>query len=147
MTRPLVMTLALFALAACATLRNKPDVDELKPTIEAFHQRARWKDFRGAADLIVPERRTSYVKARMKTDDERDLFITDYELEDARISTEGVAEVVTKLSWYRLPSVSAKTAVVSSVFVWREGKWWLESQDDGPFPELAAALAPRDAGR
>ncbi|MDX2010964.1 MAG: hypothetical protein SFW67_12265 [Myxococcaceae bacterium] len=144
MTRRVLQVLACAALSACATMRNKPDVEELKPTIEAFHQRARWKDFRGAADLIVPERRTSYVKARLKTDDERDLFITDYELEDAKISSDGTAEVVSKMTWYRLPSASTKTTVVVSVFVWREGKWWLESQDDGPFPELAAA--PRADG-
>ncbi|MCU0695207.1 MAG: hypothetical protein MUC96_01610 [Myxococcaceae bacterium] len=144
MTNRVLSALACAALSACATMRSKPDVEELKPTIEAFHQRARWKDFRAAADLIVPERRTSYVKARLKTDDERDLFITDYELEDAKLSGDGTAEVVSKMTWYRLPSASAKTTVVVSVFVWREGKWWLESQEDGPFPELAAT--PRADG-
>jgi hypothetical protein len=142
MTNQVFPLLALALFASCATMRNKPDVDELKPTIEAFHQRARWKDFRGAADLIVPERRSSYVKARLTTDDERDLFITDYELEDAKISNEGTAEVISKVTWYRLPSASTKTTVVTSVFVWREGRWWLESQDDGPFPELAQAPRP-----
>lgn len=135
-----------FLASACATMRAKPDAEELKPAIEAFHQRARWKDFRGAADLIVPERRSAFIKARSKSDDEKDLFVTNFELEDAKVSTDGVAEVVSRISWYRLPSNVEKTATVTSVFVWREGKWWIESQDDGPFPDLRPAPAATDGG-
>jgi hypothetical protein len=149
---PRTLVLLVAAVLSCAGLRAKPDVEELKPTIEAFHQRSRWKDFRGAADLIVPERRTAFVKARSKTNDEKDLFITNFDLEDAKISSDGLAEVVSRISWYRLPSNVEKTATVTSVFVWREGKWWLESQDEGPFPDLmpapdaAAKRAAADAG-
>lgn len=141
------MVLLLSTLSACAAWRARPDVEELKPAIEAFHQRARWKDFRGAADLLVPERRKAFVKARTKTDDERDLFITNFDLEDAKVSGAGVAEVVSRVSWYRLPSNVEKTATLTSVFVWRDGKWWLESQDDGPFPDLMPAPElPGDGG-
>lgn len=129
----------LLLLLSCAGLRAKPDVEELKPAIEAFHQRARWKDFRGAADLIVPERRSAFVKERMKGGDEKDLFVTNFELEDAKISADGIAEVVSRISWYRLPSNTEKTATVTNIFVWREAHWWLESQDDGPFPDLKPA--------
>ncbi|MBE2253588.1 MAG: hypothetical protein IAE78_28930 [Myxococcus sp.] len=120
-------------------MRARPDVDDLKPAIELFHQRARWKDFRGAADLLVPDRRKPFVKARTRTDDERDLFITNFDLEDAKVSGAGTAEVVSRISWYRLPSNVEKTATVTSVFVWSDGRWWLESQDDGPFPDLMPA--------
>jgi hypothetical protein len=141
-----MLVLLLSMLQACAGWRARPDVEELKPTIEAFHQRARWKDFRGAAELLVPERRKAFVKARTKADDERDLFITNFDLEDAKVA-ESVAEVVSRISWYRLPSNVEKTATLTSVFVWREGKWWLESQDDGPFPELMPAPElPKDGG-
>ncbi|MBM4776950.1 MAG: hypothetical protein GQE15_04535 [Archangiaceae bacterium] len=140
----------LLLLLSCAGIRAKPDVEELKPAIEAFHQRARWKDFRGAADLIVPERRAAFVKERSKGGDEKDLFVTNFELEDAKISSDGVAEVVSRISWYRLPSNVEKTVTVTNIFVWREGKWWLESQDEGPFPDLKPApekpKAPADAG-
>jgi hypothetical protein len=134
-----LVLLLLSTLSTCAAWRARPDVEALKPAIEAFHQRARWKDFRGAADLLVPERRKAFVKARTKTDDERDLFITNFDLEDAKVASVGVAEVVSRISWYRLPSNVEKTATLTSVFVWREGKWWLESQDDGPFPDLMPA--------
>jgi hypothetical protein len=130
---------ALVCLASCATIRP-PDVEELKPAIERIHTRLRWKDFRGAADLIVPERRTSFIKARTKLKDERDLFISDYQLEDARLSPDlQSASVVSHMSWYRLPSNSEQTVTITSVFVWRENVWMLESQDDGPFEELKPA--------
>lgn len=138
MTRPFALCAAL-ALTACATV-PRGDVEELKPAIEAFHQRARWKDFRGASDLIVDERRGAFVKERLKLKDDQDLFITNFELEDAKVATDMLsASVVTKISWYRLPSSTEKTAIVTNVFVWRESAWLLESQDDGPFEDLKPA--------
>lgn len=91
--------------------------------------------------MVVPERRASFLKARLKADDEKNLFVTDFQLEDAKVRPDGTAEVVSKISWYRLPSNVEQSAAVTSVFVWREGKWWLESQDDGPFPELRGGSA------
>lgn len=124
-------------ISACATLSGKPDLEELKPAIEAFHQKLRWKDFRVAADGIVPERRESFVKARTKSNDEKDLFITDFQLEDAKTSDDQMqAKAVSKLSWYRLPSMTEQSATITSVYVWRDRKWMLESQDSGPFPDL-----------
>jgi hypothetical protein len=130
------------ASASCATV-SKPDLDELKPAVEAFHQRLRWKDFRGAADLIVPERREGFLKERTRLKDDKDLYITDFQLEDAKTSPDqSVARAVARLSWYRLPSTTEETAVVTNVFAWREGAWFLESQDSGPFEELRPAPAP-----
>jgi len=124
------------ASASCATV-SKPDLDELKPAVEAFHQRLRWKDFRGAADLIVPERREAFIRARTRLKDDKDLFITDFQLEDARTSPDqAVARTVARLSWYRLPSTTEETAVITNVFAWRQGAWLLESQDSGPFEDL-----------
>ncbi len=130
-------------LAACATV-NRPDLETLKPTAEAFHQRVRFKDFRGASELIVPERRDGFVRARDSANDEKDLFFTDYELEEAKVSPDlREASIVSKLSWYRLPSTTEQRATLTSRFAWRQGRWLLESQEAGPFPEL---LPAPDAG-
>ncbi len=138
MKQTAVALLMLF-FSGCATT-PKGEIDDLKPTIRAVHQSFRWKDFRGAADMLVAERQDAFIKARLKSNDDQDLFITNFELEDAKISPDQlVAKVVTKISWYRLPSTTEKTAVVTSVFVWREGAWKLESQDDGPFEDLLPA--------
>jgi hypothetical protein len=147
-----VSVLTVLVVASCVGVK-KGEIEELKPAIEAFHQRVRWKDFRGAADLMIVEKRPAFLKARAKLKDDRDLFVTNFELEDAKISGDLMsATAVTKLSWYRLPSTTEETVTVTSLFVWREGMWQLESQDDGPFEELKPAPvpephpAPRDAG-
>ena len=127
--------LAVF-LAGCVTV-PKGEVDDLKPAMRALYQSFRWKDFRGAADLMVAERRDAFVKARKTLKDDRDLFITNFELEDAKVSADLLtARAVTRLSWYRMPSNTEQTVTVMNVFVWREGSWQLESMDDGPFDEL-----------
>lgn len=121
-------------LSACATLKGQGDLELLKPAIENFHQRARWKDFRGASELVVPEKRAAFLAAREALRDDKDLNITDYSLEDATIQpnlTEAVA--VTRVSWFRLPSASEQSATVRSRFVWRDGAWLLDGQDGGPF--------------
>jgi hypothetical protein len=145
---PGLTAVAVFALSACAHLRGEGDVEALKPAVEAFHQALRWKDFRGAADRLVPERRAAFLKARLKNEDERDLFVTDFQLEDAQIAPDRKsATVVSKLSWYRLPDSTQRTAVVTSQLVWRDEAWLVDSQDDGPFvselaPTPRAAAAP-----
>ena len=131
--------LLVFLASGCASVK-KGEVEDLKPAVEAFHQRVRWKDFRGAADLMVEDRHQPFIKARTKLKDERDLFITNFELEDAKIGLDLlIATAVTKISWYRLPSTTEETATVTSVFIWRDGVWQLESQDEGPFDDLKPA--------
>ncbi len=131
-------------LSSCATLLGRPDLEELKPAIEAFHQKLRWKDFRVAAETIVPERRQSFIKARVKAHDDRDLFITDFQLEDAQTSPDRtVATAVSTINWYRMPEMIEQSATVTSVYVWRERRWQLESQDTGPFPDLMGPPPPQ----
>jgi hypothetical protein len=136
--RPGLLVLLCLA-SSCATVKS-PDVDELKPAIERLNTRIRWKDFRGTADLIVPERRAAFIKARNKLKDEKDLFISNYELEDATMSPDlQTAHAVSHMSWYRLPSTTELTVTITNIFVWRENTWLLESQDDGPFEDLKPA--------
>ncbi len=126
-------------LLACATV-PKADPESLKPTIEGFHKAVRWKDYRQASDLLVPELRNVFTKQRLKLNDEQNLTITEYELEDARVASDGMsASVVSRISWFRLPDSTVKSATPTSLFVWREAHWLLESQDEGPFPELKPA--------
>lgn len=136
---------------SCVTV-PKGEIEDLKPAVRAIHQSFRWKDFRGAAEMMVAERQESFIKARSKLKDDQDLFITNFELEDAKLSPDlTVARAVTRISWYRLPSTTEKTATVTSIFVWRDGVWQLESQDDGPFEDLLPLPRPApalgDAGR
>lgn len=132
MNRSLALLLAL-ALSGCA---HSPEakLETLQPIVEGFHKSIRWKDYRGAARIIVPERREAFEDARRELKDEEDLSITDYELEDVRLSEDGQrATVISRVQWMRLPSASAKTATVKSEFVYRDGTWLLERQLGGPF--------------
>jgi hypothetical protein len=87
-----------------------------------------------AARHIVPERRRDFERARRELQDERDLTVTDYEIQGVEFSEDGYrATVTSRLEWIRLPSASARTATVTSEFVYREGLWLLERQLGGPF--------------
>ena len=144
MTRVVSLVFCVVFLAACATVHG--DVEALKPAAERLHQRIRWKDFRGTAELIIPEKRAAFLKARLKLKDEQDLFISDVELEDAQVAPDMLsANLVSTVKWYRLPNSTEKTAVINNHFVWREETWLLESQDEGPFEELKPADAVKPA--
>jgi hypothetical protein len=132
--RLLAVLLALALGGGCAHTKKKPDPETLRPVVESFHQRVRWKDYRIAARYIVPERRQDFEKARRERQDERDLSITDYEVEEVEFTEEGERAIVTsRIKWMRLPSVSEQSATVTSEFIYRDGKWLLERQLGGPF--------------
>ncbi len=135
--RAIALGLGFFTLwgTACVTGRaSKPDTETLKPRIEDFHLRSRWRDYRGAAELLVTERRAPFLKARSVKNDEKDLSITDYQLEECTFSNDGArAECISNISWIRLPSPSESRATVTSVFVWDGSNWYLAQQDEGPF--------------
>ncbi len=134
MIRLLAVLLCLTLGAACAHTQKAANLESLRPTVRGFHERVRWKDFRGAARFIVPERREDFEKARRRQQDERDLFITDYEILEVVISEDAQSATITsRIQWMRLPSASEQTSTVTSEFVFRQGLWMLERQLDGPF--------------
>lgn len=133
--RSLALLLPL-VLAGCAHTSKQTALEALKPAVENFHKAVRWKDFRAASRLIVPERQEPFLKARRTLKDEQDLSITDYELEELKLSEDGQrATATSQIQWMRLPSASAHTATVTSEYVYRDGVWLLERQDDGPFAD------------
>ncbi len=133
MNRLLALLLAL-TVVGCAHSKKKDAMESLKPAVEDFHKRVRWKDYRSAAGLIIPERRDDFLRARRERKDDQDLSITDYEIEQLTLSADGQrAVVISRMQWMRLPSVSAHTATVTSEFVYQDGVWLLERQLEGPF--------------
>jgi hypothetical protein len=132
--RLLAVLLCLTLGVACAHTQKAANLESLRPTVRSFHERVRWKDFRGAARLIVPERREDFEQARRQRRDERDLFITDYEILEVVIAEDAEhATITSRIQWMRLPSASEQTSTVTSEFVFRQGLWMLERQLDGPF--------------
>lgn len=121
--------------------------EEMRSTAELFHERIRWKDYRSAAELVVPERREGFKQAVSARGDDRDLSISDYELEQARLSADAKsATVISRVSWLRLPSLTEHSELVTSELVRRDGVWLIARQQGGPFAgelgdEISSAAA------
>lgn len=140
----LVGSTAFFALAACATTPRSSGAEGARTVAELFHHRARWKDFGGAALLIVPEKRAAFEQARQLLDDDRELTISDYQLDELTLAGDRLsARIVSKVSWYRLPSLSQRDETVVTELVWTRGAWLVSRQQNGPFhEELASPWEP-----
>lgn len=143
---PVLLVLAA-AFLACAHGRVGGDPETARKTAELFHHRSRWKDYGGAALLIVPEKRKAFDDARRLLHDERDLNISDYQLDEISLSEDAAsARVVSKIDWYRLPSVTNHEDTVVTDFVYRGGAWMIARQTGGPFSdELSGPYVPPDA--
>lgn len=147
---------ACLALGGCSRF-GKPTTEELERTSKAFHQHLRWKNFRTAAQYLVPERQAKFLLERERLKDEKDLTVTDFRLDDAAMTADGRATAHSRISWFRLPSVSEQSDAVATNFIWHEKTWWVVSQEGGPFTDLqgpppksvwstdAGSVAPRAA--
>jgi len=133
----LVCTAIVWCLAAGCATATKGDVDALKPTLEFIHGEMKWKNYRTVAKQVVPEKRDAFTKACDSRDDEKNLFVTDYQLEDCTVnaSDQTMAVCMSKVSWYRLPSATEKTVSVATTLKWQGGQWLIDRQSDGPFAE------------
>jgi hypothetical protein len=140
--------LLAFLLLGCVHAKPGGNPEMVKPQVESFHQRIRWADWRGASELIVPERREAFLRARKAENDGKDLQIADYQLEDFKLPDAFHARVASSLSWVKLPSSSLATKTMESEWVWRDGNWFIARVTDGPFGELSAPYSwePPDAG-
>ncbi|MGQ0505489.1 MAG: hypothetical protein ACT4TC_09230 [Myxococcaceae bacterium] len=132
MLRSLLLAVLTLPLACAHSPTTR--MESLKRATDTFHKMARWRDYRGASELVISERRMEFTKGRMTANDDRDLTVTDYQLEDAKLSPDGNrAEGVSRINWMRLPSVTEETAVVTTEMVYRDGTWFVARQDKGPF--------------
>ncbi|HEX4931972.1 MAG TPA: hypothetical protein VFV33_02260 [Gemmatimonadaceae bacterium] len=138
---------ALWWLCACTHTPAKPVADPaaIRSAAEKFHQRVRWKDYRGASDLLVADRRQSFVDERESLNDERDLTVADYDLTDVRLddASGDRAWVISRISWVRLPSITEQTQTVTTELVRvRDQVWLIARQDRGPFTGTLGAPYP-----
>ncbi|MFP2902351.1 MULTISPECIES: hypothetical protein [Corallococcus] len=134
MKRLPALMVALVLGGACAHTPPKSDLEELRPVVEGFHKNLRWRNYRALAGFLVPEERQDFERQRRALHDERDLTVTDFEIEDVKLAEDGRhATVHSRIQWMRLPSVSEQTDSVTSEFVFRDGVWLLEKQQSGPF--------------
>ena len=125
---------ASLSLACAHADRGGGSAEGARSAAELFHHRARWKDYGGAALLLVPERRSTFEEARRRLGDARDLSIAEYQLEEISLGPERrTARVVSQVSWHRLPSITQHQDVVVTELEWSEGSWLIARQSGGPF--------------
>ncbi|RKH09132.1 hypothetical protein D7X74_30170 [Corallococcus sp. CA047B] len=134
MNRLPALMFALVLGGACAHTPPAGDPETLRPAVEGFHKNLRWRNYRALSGFLVPEERQDFERKRRELHDERDLTVTDYEIEDVKLADDGKrATVHSRIQWMRLPSASEQTESVTSEFVFRDGVWLLEKQQSGPF--------------
>ncbi|RKG67133.1 hypothetical protein D7W79_35700 [Corallococcus exercitus] len=134
MKRLPALMFALVLGGACAHTPPKSDLEELRPVVEGFHKNLRWRNYRALSSFLVPEERKDFERQRRELHDDRDLTVTDFEIEDVKLADDGrSATVHSRIQWMRLPSVTEQTDTVTSEFVFRDGVWLLEKQQSGPF--------------
>lgn len=113
-----------------------PGPDQLRSASEDFEKSLRFQDYGGAAQLVVPARRSAFLAARRK--EANDLTITDMEVIDVQMAPDGTkAAVLSRMRWVKLPSVSEVTAEVQARWEVIGNGWLLVALVGGPFPELA----------
>lgn len=127
---------------ACAHVRQQADMTALTRASETFARFLRWGDLRGASQLIVHESGPAWLDAALDAKDDADLKVTDVEADDLQLK-EGAATTISKVTWFRLPSVSAETGRMKVQWVARGGTWYVLAIDGGPLP---LAAPPADAG-
>lgn len=131
----------LLASAGCAHRRGSgAGAAELKASAERYHRLLRWGGPRPALQLVAPELRAQALRSAVEHRDEEDLKVIDYELVDAQVDGDR-ATVLSKITWHRLPSVTARTDAVTLEFVARGGDWFIRRIEGGPSP-----LATPEAG-
>jgi hypothetical protein len=126
--------LALALIGSCAHLARGDGAEGARKAADLFHHRVRWKDYGGAAHLLAPELRQRFEKARRTLGDERDLSISDYQLDEIEVAPDvSTAKVASKISWNRLPSLSQHEDSVLTELALRDGAWLIVRQTGGPF--------------
>lgn len=92
---------------------------------------------------IIPDRQSLFLMSRKKGGDEKNLSVSDYELLEGQLSPDASrATFVSEMSWVRLPSLTEKSAQVTTHFAFVNGHWWVTQQEGGPFEELSTPWEP-----
>lgn len=138
-----VLALGLSICVAGCAHRDRGSLETLKPVTQDLLLRLGWRDPGAAARLIVPERRTAFLKsyAALRSDPEGpgEMMFFESEVVDVRLAPDQQhAEVITELRWGFNRLSKAFDATVVNLFVFRDGEWLLAYQDGGPFKELQA---------
>lgn len=138
-------TAAVAAIASVAACAHGPrgGAESLRTAAEAFHRQIQWLDLDGAAGFLSPGARGEFVAGVEARRDGQRLKVSDVEAEGAQLAADGAtAQVVARVTWYRLPSVSARTETMITRWELRREGWQIVAIDGGPLATSAGRRNP-----
>jgi len=110
----------LFSLLACSSHLDKPVTEVAEMSRDDFMNALRWKQYKVAAEFMLPENRKDFLATFRKL---KDIHITDVRLLDLQETTEGRRfETSIEMDYYLLPSVSLKTFSFTQDWVYFAGE-------------------------
>ena len=110
----------LFSLLACSSHLDKPVTEVAEMSRDDFMNALRWKQYKVAAEFMLPENRKDFLATFRKL---KDIHITDVRLLDLQETAEGRRfETSIEMDYYLLPSVSVKTFSFSQDWVYFAGE-------------------------
>ena len=109
----------LFSLLACSSHLDKPVTEVAEMSRDDFMNALRWKQYKVAAEFMLPENRKDFLATFRKL---KDIHITDVRLLDLQETAEGRRfETSIEMDYYLLPSVSLKTFSFTQDWVYFAG--------------------------
>lgn len=110
----------LFSLLACSSHLDKPVTEVAEMSRDDFMNALRWKQYKVAAEFMLPENRKDFLATFRKL---KDIHITDVRLLDLQETAEGRRfETSIEMDYYLLPSVSVKTFSFTQDWVYFAGE-------------------------
>ena len=110
----------LFSLLACSSHLDKPVTEVAEMSRDDFMNALRWKQYKVAAEFMLPENRKDFLATFRKL---KDIHITDVRLLDLQETAEGRRfETSIEMDYYLLPSVSLKTFSFTQDWVYFAGE-------------------------
>jgi len=110
----------LFSMLACSSHLDKPVTEVAEMSRDDFMNALRWKQYKVAAEFMLPENRKDFLATFRKL---KDIHITDVRLLDLQETAEGRRfETSIEMDYYLLPSVSLKTFSFTQDWVYFAGE-------------------------
>lgn len=110
----------LFSLLACSSSLDKSPSEVGEMSRDDFMSALRWKQYKVAAEFMLPENRKDFLATFNKL---KDIHITDVRLLDLQETAEGRRfETSIEMDYYLLPSVSLKTFRFDQTWVYFSGE-------------------------
>lgn len=124
-----VLAVGALGSAGCRTTGQAgTDLSNLKDSVEAYNDAYRWKNYQRAALFLPPETRAAFLATY--EEDDKALHIEDYQVLRADLVSEQAAQVLVRMRFMQLPSVTLETKNLVQHWHLVNGRWLLETEEN-----------------